>query len=473
MSSPSPNAKRKLHRTREEESISPPPLKRKLNPLFPLNQVLAVSVAQNEQKATQENRFEIISWNINGIQHLLPPLSSTSRPISSFFSRPTKLKGEVSPQGQTSTSEPSILRKNVENEHSPLRTFLKRHKYPPMLCLQEVKLSPSDTSSQNVLKEASNPNPKNKNNENEPRYEAIFSLPRDKFNARGLGGRQKVHGVCTLIRADLLDSAAGADVGADVGDDGTEDRGGRVKHQETKGVNWDTEGRVLVSTFTYSPSPTSSSQVKNNNKFHNESDFISKPDKLVVINSYWPNGTTYDWKDSLTGDTIGTRHDAKRHFHTKMLSLANSYQSQDYHVVLIGDMNIALSTLDGYPNLRLGDEHVKNRADFKKKFLDATENYGFKGVDSFRAVHGSERKYSYHGEKAEEWGRSCDRVDLGIVSQSIIAKSWQEGEDVVGEYGKKDKIERNEMRLAGAEIYESIGERGGSDHVPVSVILAL
>lgn len=71
-----------------------------------------------------------------------------------------------------------------------------------------------------------------------------------------------------------------------------------------------------------------------------------------------------------------------------------------------------------------------------------------------------ENGYTYHGEKAEEWGTSCDRVDLGVVSHGLIGEG-------------NGQLKRTQMRLAGADIWESIEERGGSDHVPISVVLDL
>jgi len=86
---------------------------------------------------------------------------------------------------------------------------------------------------------------------------------------------------------------------------------------------------------------------------------------------------------------------------------------------------------------------------------------GLRGIDSWRWIHGERRGYIYHGEKAEEWGRSCDRVDLGIVSCGFIGEG--EGEKGTG----------TSMRLVGAEIWETIEERSASDHVPISVVLDL
>jgi hypothetical protein len=61
------------------------------------------------------------------------------------------------------------------------------------------------------------------------------------------------------------------------------------------------------------------------------------------------------------------------------------------------------------------------------------------------------RKYTYHGEPAEDWGDMCDRVDLGIVSRSLV-------ESVRGP-------------LIGADIWDTVEERGGSHHVPLSIVL--
>jgi len=62
---------------------------------------------------------------------------------------------------------------------------------------------------------------------------------------------------------------------------------------------------------------------------------------------------------------------------------------------------------------------VRNRRDFRGKFLGGGGREEGKGVDSFRWLHGDKRKYTYHGEKEGEWGKSCDRVDLGIVSPGM------------------------------------------------------
>lgn len=271
---------------------------------------------------------------------------------------------------------------------SPLKQFLKQHDWPQVLCLQEVKIDPTDSVAKAAVE-------KTANGSEEPSYIAHFSLPRDKHNARGWGG--KVYGVCTLLRTDITATST------------------------TREVDWDLEGRVLITTF--------------------------EEWKLVVINGYWVKGTMNPYRDSSTGAVVGTRHDWKRAFHSRTLGGVQRAENQGYNVVLVGDMNVARDAMDGYPGIRLGKEPVINQRDFNAKFFDDED--GMRGVDTWRHLHGEKRGYTSHGESAEEWGRSCDRVDLGIVSRSLVEKS----------------------ALVGAGIWESVEERGGSEHVPIEVVI--
>lgn len=60
-----------------------------------------------------------------------------------------------------------------------------------------MKIALGDTKSQESVRAAVKASPGSL----EPAYNAYFSLPRDKFNASGFGG--KIYGVCTLVRSDL------------------------------------------------------------------------------------------------------------------------------------------------------------------------------------------------------------------------------------------------------------------------------
>lgn len=329
-------------------SISPPPLQRKIPRL-------TQHVASTREAPA--DLLRIFSWNVNGVGPLL--------------------------QKQLSFSSASL---------SPLRTFLKRHHWPQLVCLQEVKISSKDTATQRRLQAAANQGATN----DEPTYTIEFSLPRDKYNATGFGG--KVHGVATLVRDDF---------------------GSRLR--ATRRPDWDLEGRVLI----------------------HELDM-----GLVVINGYWVNGTSNPYRDPGTGQVVGTRHDHKLRFHQWMLDEAIRLEKSGFHVILIGDMNIARARIDGYPNLRTSPvQHVKNRADFNAKFV--TDENGLRAVDIFRLKHGERRKYTYH-PRGRNWGESCDRVDLILVSRSLV------DEDGV---------------VVETDICDTALERGHSDHVPLWISL--
>lgn len=274
--------KRKLSST--ARSISPPRIRRK-------------PPASTSPKPINQNDNDILtfySWNVNGINPLLQKKLD--------FSTTTAL--------------------------TPLRTFLKDHNWPHILALQEVKINRLDAKTQRLVEIAANSG----NKPDEPTYTTHSSLPRDKHNATGFGG--KVHGVATLIRDDIPSTIT------------------------TTRPDWDLEGRVLIHDFTAL--------------------------NLVVVNGYWVNGTSNPYRDPDTGDVTGIRHDYKLRFHGHMLRLCKSLDSQGKSVILLGDMNIAPARIDGHPNLRTSPvQHVINRADFNEKFLSKkTDEERFDGVDS-------------------------------------------------------------------------------------------
>jgi len=220
---------------------------------------------------------------------------------------------------------------------------LRRHHFPEIVCLQEVKISSKDEKTRGAVERAANCEGKAEGGKG---YKAYFELPRDRYNATGWGG--KVYGVCTFVREDIL----------------------ALGKMKTKGVEWDLEGRVLVSVLEFGKAGTG------------KEDKGGGAEKLVVINGYWPNGTTNLWRDSKSGIVRGTRYDMKRNFHSLMLGEVMRYQNAGWQVVLIGDMNIARSPLDGYPGIRLGAEHVRNRKEWNEMFVDGKD--GMRGVDSWR-----------------------------------------------------------------------------------------
>ena len=106
-------------------------------------------------------------------------------------------------------------------------------------------------------------------------------------------------------------------------------------------------------------------------------------------------------------------------------------------------MNIARAPADGYPGRRMGDAHVESRRDFEERFIT-----GLGMVDTFRAVWGEKRKFTYR-PRGMPWGESGDRVDLILVSKAL----WESG------------------RVVGGDILDEEEERGPSDHCPLYVSL--
>ena len=89
---------------------------------------------------------------------------------------------------------------------------------------------------------------------------------------------------------------------------------------------------------------------------------------------------------------------------------------------------------------------MRNRADFEEKFIK-----GLGMVDTFRFVHGEERRKFSYRPRNKPWGAGGDRVDMVLVTKGLVGQE----------------------RVKGADILDSEEERGPSDHVPLFVELGL
>ncbi|KAL8709643.1 MAG: hypothetical protein Q9225_007421 [Loekoesia sp. 1 TL-2023] len=355
-------------------SLSPPPLKRRrVTPPKATSSPPVHDISPPQPNCnTRLTALRIFSWNINGIS----PYLDTQRSITNFF-----------------TTSSSTSRKSPPLQSFPsLRACVHRWSFPHLIFLQEVKIAPSDASSQASLRRIINTSLNDNDLTTEPDrlYDAHFCLPRDKHNATGFGG--KVYGVCTLIRHDVAPSS------------------------NTRTVDWDLEGRVLVT------------ELPNHG--------------IVVFNIYAVNGTANPYRDPDSGKVIGDRHLRKRTFHQELRGECAQYEAQGWQVIVAGDMNISQTPLDSYPQLRLGKEHVINRQHFKDLFMKKKEEGGLNMRDTFREVKGEERKYTYR-PRGRVWGEGMDRVDLILASE--------------------------EVRVRDADILDTELERGRSDHVPLMV----
>ncbi|KAG8530155.1 uncharacterized protein KY384_005638 [Bacidia gigantensis] len=360
--------------------VSPPPLKRRRVSL-PERPCVAISSdisdpgehGVSSRGSCPPHALRVFSWNVNGIDPFLP---DNTPKITTFLSSP--------PQTEKPTT------------HQSIRASLLDWSWPHIVCLQEVKIAPTDIKTQAAFKRQVNTSLAVENDGDhdgespqDHHYDVHFSLPRDKYNATGFGG--KVHGVCTLVRQDL----PGVKIGT---------------------VKWDLEGRVIICEMT--------------------------TDQLAVINVYAVNGTMYDYRDPESGKVIGTRHDRKRSFHTHLCNEVKAYEAKGWNVVIIGDINISRSSKDSFPQLRLGEAHVRNRADFERKFI--TE---LRMVDTFRFLKRDERKYTYRPTN-KPWGEGGDRVDMALVTKGLSS------------------------RLEDADMLDTEKDRGPSDHVPLYISLS-
>lgn len=331
------NTSKVLSKHPSRAEISPPPSrKRKRSDCGPGDGRTSL------QPPIDDHWLRIYSWNINGIAPFIQPA------ITAYFRNAKKDTGD---------SETSVT--------ASLRGFLRRHRWPQILQLQEVKINPNDEKTQRAVERAINADKDER--DDGPQYLVRFCLPNDPYNARGFG--RKVYGVATIIRQDFYQNEV----------------------ETIRTVDWDLEGRILI---------------------------VETKKKLSIWNIYAVNGTMNDYKSPETGQVVGTRHDRKLAVHHLLVDECKRLETDGYRVVLAGDMNVAPALNDGFPNLRTyPEQHVKNRADFNAKFFAAED--GLRGIDSFRHLHPNEKKYTWVARN-KEFATCCDRVDHIILSRSLV-----------------------------------------------------
>lgn len=426
--------------TTSGKEVSPPPLKRRR-----LTQTPSQALDSNSASSTLQgldhgrNSFRVFSWNINGVNAFLSSTPST-RKITAYFTGSTKT------QNASSTDEaPNANRiRTVPNEDlkgSPysLRAFLSRHDWPEVLFLQELKIkSQNGPALIPALLSALNTPLNTADSVSEERtYTLNAVLPRDKHNVKAWGGH--LYGVGTIIRTDFA----------------------RKWVDTVREVDWDIEGRVMVVEMRDTPEGQDGNEA------------ATRP--FALINVYAVNGTTKPYRSPKTGEidpNCPTRHDRKLAFHTLLREECLSLEARGFNVVIAGDVNIARGPIDGHPNLRIFPvQHCLNRADFNTKFFgeednkravacvgtpkrdEKTQEKCLDAVDVFRAKYGMEKRYTYYPNhpNSHQWGSSCDRVDMVLVSREL----WEDG------------------RVIDTGILNTPQDRGPSDHVPLWVEVAL
>ncbi|KUI74507.1 hypothetical protein VM1G_10105 [Cytospora mali] len=384
-----------------EREISPPPTKRRKLAAVPSFSNEPIGTKPQVMTTGSTRCIRIFSWNINGIQSFLP---ESTEPITSFF-KPAVQQQKRARDGKPAT--PTALLATINASSG----------------LDDPKL-PCTT------------------------YTLDINRPRDKFNAKGFGG--KLYGVGTILRGDFASRHVAS-----------------VRHAE-----WDLEGRVSIVELRRPPGDN-----------YHECDKVAQSQgnghglkPLALLNVYAVNGTSAPYKSPESGKIVGTRHDHKLAFHSRLREECLMLERRGFDVVVAGDLNVARGRLDGHPNLRTWPtQHNLNRADFNAKFFIDEDNRhadayvgrqgtdvgsgksgdgdedSFDGVDVFRALRGKTKKYTYHPRGDREWGSNCDRVDLIIVSRSLHAAG----------------------RVVDTDILDTPQERGTSDHVPLWVTVKL
>ena len=473
--------------------VSPPPLKR------PRRTSNTASTQPHEWSTALDNKssalapgsLRIFSWNVNGIAPFVQDY--LQKPITTFFnSSPTAVKKRQvddndggddivkSEMAEGTSAVPNMEDSAKEGEPS-LRATLRRFRWPHILFLQEVKIKAGDAKTMAAVRAAVNDAGglpasgkewvDNQNQHEEisisegeringlledggPQYDMHFNLPADLRNARGFGG--KLYGVAAIIRKDFAHRYV----------------------QSIREVPWDREGRVQiietkemsfpVTTALALISSSTLGETKPNVDQQHEYEAPGSGTKFALINIYAVNGTSNPYYNTCTGVKVGTRHDRKQAVHTELLFESHDLQRSGFQVVIAGDLNVARDKIDGHPNLRtFPHQHVLNRLDFNTKFftnkvIAETSSKarfpresapskkelieGFNGIDTFRRIHKSERRYSYY-PRNRPWGASCDRVDLIIASRSLVDS------------------------VTGAGICDNPRDRGPSDHCPIWVMI--
>lgn len=249
---------------------------------------------------------------------------------------------------------------------------------PHVLCLQEVRVRRSDAELIARVRAAL------------PGHDCGVALCDDPRNARFRGGR--LYGVATYARDEL-----------------------GVQHS---GVQWDREGRVLVS--------------------------LLARERLAIVNVYAVNGTFKPYFDHELGRLEGDRHGFKRRFNRRLMRMCQELRGLGLQLLLIGDWNISRSKLDTVPRLRTEPPHAQARQEFNEEFIP-----GLELVDVFRQLHPSARSYTWFNRRAAPGRLDAARVDFALISSALMPH----------------------VRDAG--IWQAPELRFRSDHAPLYVDLAL
>jgi exonuclease III len=333
------------------------------------------AVSKKPRIEPSQQNLLIYSWNVDGLEPYLRTATSTNastKPISSYFSHSTS-----STSSQPRGAPGSLVLPQAKNPPT-LREILEHHDWPDVFCMQEVKLRESDRNLMRLALDAANPSHGGSASTSEssqegveqtdadagPRYDLHYTLPHPSDR---IVRNRKIYGVATYLKSTLSPLVT-----------------------SSRGVDWDTEGRVHV---------------------------LSLADKLAIVNVYALNGTYRPHLDS-SGRTRGTRHERKREFMRLLAGEVESLRSSGQKVIVLGDLNISRTHVDCYPRLRTQPPHVLARRELNEEWIPRLDV-----VDVVREWYGKRAKVYTWFVRGKTLGTDAARVDLMFVGR----KFWDEG----------------------------------------------
>ncbi|KAK3686721.1 hypothetical protein LTR37_019513 [Vermiconidia calcicola] len=348
-------------RSIQDREISPPAsIRRSKRRRLSASQDRSTVSSQDHSTPPSPESITLYSWNVNGIAPFLQPS------VASYF-KPSD--GKDAGQGTARAS---------------LRDFLRRHAWPTILFLQEVKINPEDIKTMRAVEKAV------ARQTTEPAdaydYKVHFCLPSDKFNARGFG--RKVYGVCSIVRADFSERYV----------------------DKVRPVSWDAEGRFLVI----------------------ETKATERMPKLAFINVYAVNGTDNPYKDPEAGEVVGTRHvniarsRIDGHPNLRTFPKQHCLNRADFEAKFFPDST---------------KQHKMPAESAAASVKDVKTKGGALGmIDTFRYLHPEQKSYTYY-PRSKTFGDSCDRVDMILVSEALKGNLREAGmHETPSERGPSDHV---------------------------------
>jgi exonuclease III len=325
----------------------------------------------------------IYSWNVDGLApYLRSPSSSrtgstsaSTKPIASYFRR---IQVHAGNGAESSSSSSTRAAAAASQTRTPtLREVLKQHDWPDVFCMQEVKLVERDKPLLRLARDAANrdngstdtSDSEQDEHDEERRYTLYYTLP---VPANPNVGNNRRYGVATYVKSSLASLVT-----------------------SSRGVEWDTEGRVHVLTL---------------------------GDRLSIVNVYAPNGTDRPYLDPSTGTPRGTRHERKREFMRLLADEVESLRStgagKKKEVIVLGDLNVSRTHVDCYPRLRTQTPHVLARRQLNEDWIPRLAV-----VDVVREWYGERAKVYTWFMRGRRLGTDAARVDMVLVGKEF----WESG----------------------------------------------